>query len=317
MDDADVELTPTDRARLAAIRSAGSLADLARITGAGDEHAAYFEAKREWRDLRERELVAADRERSRESEAPNLPGALVVIDGHEFHVHGITHEGTDAERAFLREHVSAFLDRGATVYCEQGIRPLYFRDFDGVCAMDDYRWARRECELLDGGEWDGSEFGGVTELVDGLTARFTDAVFSLIDSGGDVYGEEFQDALGDVASGFLASHADVATGSGFESYVRTRRASEDPSRLGELQRYYETTFLPQPLEREWLRRHDPELEIVTHARSERMADYVVAHNENVDEVHVVVGAAHQPGIRYYLEQFRDGERGLDGFELVG
>ena len=69
-----------------------------------------------------------------------------------------------------------------------------------------------------------------------------------------------------------------------------------------------------PLEREWLRRHDPELEVVSHGRSERMADYAVA--EGGDAVPLVVGAAHQPGIVYYLERHRDGGRQLEGFEVV-
>ena len=102
----------------------------------------------------------------------------------------------------------------------------------------------------------------------------------------------------------------------FEAFAKSRRAAEDPTRLGELQRYYKTTFLPQPLEREWLRRHDPELEAVSHARNERMADYVVFHADDEETVHLIVGAAHQPGVVYYLERHRDGHRDVSGFELV-
>ncbi|MEF8774370.1 MAG: hypothetical protein V5A37_06600, partial [Halobacteriales archaeon] len=79
---------------------------------------------------------------------------------------------------------------------------------------------------------------------------------------------------------------------------------------------YETAFLPPPIEREWLRRHDPELELVTHARSERQADYAVYHNDDAREVHLVVGAAHQPGVTYYLERHRDGHRSASEFEPV-
>ena len=110
------------------------------------------------------------------------------------------------------------------------------------------------------------------------------------------------------------SHGDVARAREFEAFALSRRAAEDPAALTELQRYYATAFLPMPLEREWLRRHDPELEVVSHGRSERMADYAVA--EGGDAVHLVVGAAHQPGIVYYLERHRDGGRRLEGFEVV-
>jgi hypothetical protein len=34
------------------------------------------------------------------------------------------------------------------------------------------------------------------------------------------------------------------------------------------------------------------------------------------DVHVVVGAAHQPGVRYYLERHRDGDRSAGSFDVV-
>jgi len=190
----------------------------------------------------------------------------------------------------------------------------------GVCEMDDLRWAMAECRAreLDSHVDDFDERGldGVLADLAGLASTFREATFELVQSGGELYGERFEAALGDVASGFLTNHADLATGGGFEAFSRSREAADDPSKLAALQRYYETTFLPQPLEREWLRRHDPELELVTHARNARMADYAVAHHEAAPSVHLVVGAAHQPGVRYYLERHRDGERDASGFEVV-
>jgi len=309
-------LGPEERARLDAIRSADSLADLAALTGVESEHDAYFQAKAEWRDLRERELGPVP-----DSDADGLPGSRVVVGDTTVHVHGITHANTDAERNFLREHVSTVLDDGAAVYCEQGIRRMYFSEFPDVCAMDDYRWAMQRCEDLDvdshleDAPVSGPEFDGLVEEVDSLATQFRDAAFSLIESGGEVYGEEYARALGDVASNFLTSHEDLATGTDFRSFRLSREASLDPGTLVDLQRYYETAFLPQPLEREWLRRHDRELELVTHARNERMADYVVALAEE-EQVHVIVGAAHQPGVVYYLDEHREGRRSVEDFEYV-
>jgi hypothetical protein len=120
-----------------------------------------------------------------------------------------------------------------------------------------------------------------------------------------------------VASAFLMSHEDASTGRDFASFSMSRAAARDPSKLPALQDYYRRAFLPQPLEREWLRRHDPALELLTHARNERMADYGVYHNEGSEDVHLVVGAAHQPGVTYYLEQYRDGKRRVEDFEPVG
>ena len=306
----DTEFAATERRRLAAIRAAASLAALETVTDAATEHGAYFAAKREWRELRARELAGVPRR-------DGLPGTCVTVDGHTFCVHGVTHAATDAEREYLRDHVTRAVDEGAVVYCEQGIRRMYFDDMHPVCEMDDYRWAMDRCAELDGDSHVAdlvTEFDGLTEGLDSLAGRLQSAVFSLVDSGREVYGDEFARALGDVASSFLTSHAGLAVGDEFESFRLTRVAAADPTRLRDLQHYYERTFLPQPLEREWLRRHDPELELMTHARNERMADYAVYHNDEAERVHLVVGAAHQPGVRYYLERFRDGSRELSGFE---
>ncbi len=309
-------LTAAERDRIDAIRGAESLAELVGVTGAETEHDAYIVAKREWYDLRVRELAAEP-----EPDPDGLPGVAVEVDGHTFSVHGITHAGTDEERASVREHVSAALDRGASVYCEQGIRSIYLSDLDRVCEMDDYRWALAECEELDvESHLEGFHAGHDGPLaafgLEGVSDRFREAAFSLIESGSEFYGEEVTRSLGAVAASFLTGHEERATARNFASFAKSRRAARDPDRLRELQVHYERTFLPQPLEREWLRRHDPELELVTHARNERMADYAVAHNERATEVVLIVGAAHQPGVRYYLECHRDGLRDISGFSLL-
>ncbi|GAB3419875.1 hypothetical protein GCM10027435_21820 [Haloparvum alkalitolerans] len=296
--------------RVAAIREATSLAELADGLGVATPHEAYFEAKPVWAEAVRRRQAARPAD-------DGLPGWRVTVDGHAFHVHGVTHAGTDAERDALRGHVERFRDRGATVYCEQGIRPLYFEDFPAVCEMDDYRWALRECADRDvETHLDALSETGVDAVLEDLTAaadRFREAVFSLVESGGAVYGDRFERALGDVAAGFLTDHAAAATGESYEAFRLSNAAAEDPERLGALMRYYERAFLPQPLEREWLRGHDPELELVSHARNERMADYAVYHNEAATEVHLIVGAAHAPGVRYYLRRLRDGAEVPDDF----
>ena len=332
------------------------------MLGVADEHEAYFAAKARWRRLRGRELdpyrPAADAgsddagtddagsddagidgagsDDAGTGDAP-MPGVTVRVGERDVHVHGITHADTRAEREYLREHVRGFLDAGHAVYCEQGIRGMYCRDFTGACAMDDYRWALRECQRRGiESHVDGDSFDSLAEDVDDLASQFREAAFSLVDASGDRFGRRFERALGTVASAFFRSHADHATGSDFASFRLREQAAANPSSLWRLQRYYECAFLPQPLEREWLRRHDPELELVTHARNARMADYVAHHADGTTpehsspttagsrrppasdrgDVHLVVGAAHQPGVRYYLERHRDGDRSVDSFEVV-
>ena len=131
-----------------------------------------------------------------------------------------------------------------------------------------------------------------------------------------MYGDRFTNALGDVVTDFLTAHEELATGEDFASFQLSRQAAEDPARLEELQQYYETVFLPQPLEREWLRRHDPELELFTHARNERIAAYVLYNAPADTPVHVITGAAHQSGIAYYLRAYLDGEWEYEPFETV-
>jgi hypothetical protein len=295
------------RQRIERIRSAESLADLVRITDADDDHGAYVEAKRDW-------AAGMAQLPSPIDSAGGLPGNRVDVDGTEFWIHGITHAGTDAEQEFLREHVGRFLGAGETVYCEQGIRPMYFADFPDVCEMDDYRWAMAECKRhnLDSHVDEFPEVGidGVLEDLTGVASQFREATFSLVEAGSDVYGEGFASALGDVASVFFMTHEAMATREEFEAFARSRRAARNPARLPDLQEYYTRSFLPQPLEREWLRRHDPELELVTHARNERMAAYALDHHVDARAVHLIVGAAHLPGIAYYLEQHRDEGRPL-------
>lgn len=286
---------------LEAVRSAESLAELQTITGSDSEHDAYLEAKETWRELRIKELG--------EPQDEGLPGDTVVIDGQAFVVHGITHVGTEEERTFLRDHVTEFLSRGEAVYCEQGIRPMYFDDLSDVCEIDDYRWAMHHCQKLDiDSRVDGLvgkvfEEESLTTDITAVASQFRDAAFSLIESGTEVYGERFAAALGDVVSNFLRRHEQVATMENFESFKHSRRAAKDPERLVHLQHYYKTVFLPQPLEREWLRRHDRELELFTHARNERIAEYALYHGSESEPVHLIVGAAHQPGVVYYLDAY--------------
>jgi hypothetical protein len=306
-------LSAAERDRLDRLRSADSLAELVVVSDAETEHDAYLRARSEWRSLLDRLLAPA------EPTADHLPGRAVEVDGTRIVVHGITHADTEAERGFLRDHVTSYLDAGEAVYCEQGIRSMYFSDLPDACEMDDYRWALERCSNLAVDSHlsaDPRSFDGLLEDLTGVAAKFREAVFSLLHSGADVYGEEFAMAVGDVATDFLSGHEDLARAREFEAFVRSRRAAEDPTRLPHLQRYYATVFLPQPIEREWLRRHDPELEIVSHGRSERMADYAVYHADDAPTVHVVTGAAHQPGIRYYLERHRDGHRRSDALALV-
>jgi hypothetical protein len=138
------DLSAAGREQLAAIRDAQSLSALSDVVGVADEHDAYFEAKARWRQLRGRELDSYWAGDDAGRDDVGVPSTTVRVGGRDVHVHGVTHADTRPEREYLREHVRNFLDAGHTVYCEQGIRGLYFQDFAGACAMDDYRWALRE-----------------------------------------------------------------------------------------------------------------------------------------------------------------------------
>ncbi len=304
----------TDRVaadRITAIREAPDLAALVSLFDADSVHDAYFAAKAAWE--------AAVRQRQGTALPGGLSATTVEVDGQVFHVHGITHVGTDAEREFLRSQVDNLRERGRDIYCEQGIRSMYFEDMPAVREIDDYLWAMRQCEQLQGESHlpDFPETGleAVMDDMAGITSTFREATFSLIDSGRAVYGERFERALGDIAAAFLTDHAELSMGKSYEAFRLREAASREPERLVDLQRYYERTFLPQPHEREWLRRHDPELELVSHARNERMADYAIYHAGDDDGTHLIVGAAHQPGVAYYLEQYRKERELPDGFQL--
>lgn len=301
------QLAPADRRWLSQVRAAERLEGLVPLTDQDSAHDAYLAVKPKWRTLRDRELGPL-------SHGAGLPGATVTIDDRRFHVHGITHADTTTEGDFLRSHVAEFLDAGHDVYCEQGIRSMYFSPFSSVCQMDDYRWAMLRIRNLAADRPLGDLLEPVDDLDDhvaSLASHVRDAVYSLVDTGSDLFGDEYTRTLGDVASSVLMRHEDLATGNDFASFALSEHASENPSALAALQRYYETALLPQPLERDWLRRHDAELEILTYARNERMADYAVAHHDG-DPLHIVTGAAHQPGIRYYLERHRS----IEDFEPV-
>lgn len=282
--------------RLAAIEAATRLADLTDVFDTDSPDEAYFLAKGYWRE-------AIGRSQPGDRGGEGLPGSSVTVDGHTYHVHGITHADTDSERAFVRSQVADVLERGGAVHCEQGVRSMYFEGMEAVCEMDDYNWAMARS---DGRETDEAALEDVLDDIDDLGDAIRDLTFSLIESGGAFYGGRFERALGDLAANFLTDPTDLAVGKDFRAFSLSRAASEDPSRLGELQRYYERTFLPQPLEREWLRRQDPRLELVSHARNERMADWAVYHADEAAHLHLVVGAAHQPGVTYYLRQYQDG-----------
>lgn len=315
-DRSSAALSPEERRWLERVRAAGSLSQLREITGTDTDHDAYIEAKPTWERLRGRELGTP-------TPAEGLPGDRVVVDSQPFHVHGVTHADAEPEREFLRTHVSQFLDRNAEVHCEQGIRPMYFEDFDAVSEADDYRWAMHHCRRLDiSSHIDGlieetfdEESHGVTGNIRSAASQFREVAYSLIESGADVYGRTFAAALGDTASTFLMDHEHLATGEDFTSHELSKAAAENPEKLVELQHYYKCAFLPQPLEREWLRRHDHELELFTHARNERIAAWALYHTDDTP-VHLIVGAAHQPGVCYYLRAYRDDEWDYGEFELV-
>lgn len=307
----DGVLDDSERQWLLDVVETKTLGDLVELLDAPTEHEAYFRAKTRWKSLHQRLFDARP-------QPVGFPGDCIVIDGQECIVHGITHTDTPEERQFVQDHVEQWLAKEEDVYCEQGIRPLYFDSYDDVCEMDDYSWAVERATQLDDTALEDILESGFDEgngNVDAVVERIRDVAFSLIDSSSDIYGDRFAQALGDVASDLLMSHEAYATGDDFRSFDLSRRAAREPAYLGELQRYYWSAFLPQPLEREWLRRHNYHLELFTHARNERLADYAVFHADS-ETVRLIVGAAHQPGVVYYLQAHRDGDRDASQFEFL-
>jgi hypothetical protein len=298
---------------LETVQELESLAALRDVIGGETEHEAYLTAKEQWKHLRARAATSTD--------TGVIPGRSVPVGDRTVVVHGITHADTTEEGAFLRDGVETYLADGDEIYCEQGIRPMYFQDMDAVCEIDDYRWAMYHCREQDidshiPGEIE-REFNrnnSVRADIRTVARQFRKETFSLIDRGSAVYGHQFGAALGDVASDFLTSHEELGTGENFDSFKLSEEAARNPASLESLQQYYESVFLPQPIEREWLRRHDPELELFTHARNERIAAYSLAQAPAATTVHVITGAAHQPGVTYYVRAYRDGDWDYDPFE---
>jgi len=303
-------LSPAESRELDAIRGADSLAALASLLDARSERRGYLTAKRRWRQLRAKEP-------STPTDA-SLPGDQFEVGATTFLVHGITHADTDEERETLRSRVEEWLADGETIYCEQGIRSMYFQDIPEVYAMDDYRWATRQSDdrglSTDGTTVAAGAFDGISTDLTSVATQARKLSFLFAESVGEVYGHAVGAAIGRTASTLLGSDEQRAVVDDFASFCKSRQAATDTSKLADLQQYYKQTFLPQPLEREWLRRRDPRLELFTHARNERMADYARYHGDG--RVRLVVGAAHQPGVGYYLRVHRDGDRDRSAFEPV-
>lgn len=310
----DEPLPQEDEEWLDAVRDAESLEELRRLTDADTDDEAYFTAKHRWYELRDHELPPPEKS--------GLPSDVVSLDGQSFHVHGVTHTGTDVERDHVQSHVEEFLDDGEEVYCEQGLRKIYFQGYPEVYEADDYDWAAELCRSIGLDDEDHVSdvltrgFDAVAEGAGSALNRVRERLFSAVGAGEAIYGEVFADVLGDSLSLLLSDPTALASGDDYQAYNLSDAAATDPVKLGALQRYYHRRFLPQPLEREWIRRHAPEVEVFTHARNERIADFVVYDAEQ-KEVHVVVGAAHQPGVVYYLERHAEGDRSVDDFEPLG
>ena len=298
------ETSYSDRLLMKAFKAARSIQDLREITEAEGSRDAYLTAKETWRELHR----TVDESTGREIKE-GIPGREIDLGRTTYKIHGITHAGTREERDFLRRHVKKYIEDGEKVYTEQGIRGMYFDDFDEVKEIDDYSWASEKIERQRAGELG---FDAESEHVDSLKSRVMKKVFSAVSSGEKIYGGKIKHVLGNLASRFLMEPENLGTGENFLSFTLHKEASKNPGKLSVLQSHYEGTFLPQPVEREWLRNQSQELEIYTHSRNERIADYII--NEagdvwNKDQViHVITGAAHQPGVLYYIDQYKHGFR---------
>ncbi|MFB6283130.1 MAG: hypothetical protein ABEK59_04245 [Halobacteria archaeon] len=303
-----VNVPYSDRLLIKNLKAARSIKDLQEITGIHGPQRAYVKAKKEWHRLHGNGRESY----GKEIEDGGIPGKKIEVGKTTYKIHGITHSGTEEERKFLKEHVAEMIDKDHDVYTEQGIRRMYFQDLDDVQEMDDYSWASKELRRRRNAEPENSDSSGSKLRIENLRSGLMRTAFKVITTGEKIYGRRIKRTMGGIASDFLTRPSNMGTGEDFISFTLNRKASRNPEKLEKLQNHYERTFLPQPVEREWLRNQSEVLELYTHSRNERITDYVLDVVgdpwKNDATVHVIAGAAHQPGILYYLNDYRHGFR---------
>jgi hypothetical protein len=193
-------------------------------------------------------------------------------------IHGIVHGGrivarvSPAVRKELRERIAELRRRGCAVIVEQGLKDLLFRGL-GVEEMDDFTYTLRK--------WPNQmwaailKFSGralVSPILIPPTLRLA---------------ERMEDKSGGREWGVAAA---------------IRRALTDIRWLEDLDNAAGAARLPEPLEREFLVKHNPSEAAILSFRSERMADCLFEASSRTGSraIHAVVGAGHAPAMEYYL-----------------
>jgi len=287
----------------------GSLDELLETLQKKDAHVrskkqAYKFAKQEWWDLNRKETYASNN---------GLPGESVKIGDITYHVHGVNHGFLgvkDNVKDYLRTETKKFLDAGCPVYVEEGFKGVLFEDM-AVEEMTDIRIAIKNYP-------DYIKYAAKRTAVLPLKMVSTGLVFL-------------------VSSIFPNSKK-----RGIQLSNVLYKTLSDTNSIANLQNATKSYFLPEPLECDWNKDYNKESLLTINKRSEIMAYLALKHESfaqekyeraklggdvsedkepdtiiekivynkiknaknaiGAKEIHVIVGAGHQPGILYYLKK---------------
>ena len=215
--------------------------------------------------------------------ADGFPATTVMVNGVQYHIHGISHDEqiNDTVRKYIRGELERYLSLEHVVLMEQGVSSLIFRGYIDndprleitfvdlpVVEMDDQSWAKKV------------DHKGVR--------RFREKAKMWRPPTTDY---DVEDIGCEVCNHIQADSVDTYN-----------RSMGDQTCLADLQNYVFSTHLPEQLHRQYLELFYPEEALMVSGRSRRMAEFASQYETRSREIDMVVGAAHQPGIAYYLQE---------------
>lgn len=216
--------------------------------------------------------------RRRGIRSTGLPATTVEDSGVRYYVHGIPHYGqtTDVVRKYIRNELGGYVDLGHTVLIEQELVSFIFRAYIGgikfpmtfvslpVVEMDDADWAK------------------------------------------DVNPEAFKRYIERTKSDSPTNYGSMNGGCNVCSHIQADVADtkekflRNPTFLADLQNLAFSTLLPEQLNRQYLELFYLDDALMISDRSRRMAEFASQYRTQSQEIDIIVGVGHQPGIPYYL-----------------